>query len=460
MRLDKDRLRHEAEAHQKRLSGPLWARDGEPGDDWSALLGDKESVLAHWESRSGKHWLTLLKGPQGYRYEAQDSSRGWLRADDDLTAIAQMERRLSEFQPDKAKTPMRRVDPYKESQPKCSICRKPAGTNLSCDRCASFRRMVAERDNPTVEQKQEKAEWQREFQRQQQAQAASELERRMRLSGRKIKVGLVGCGKTKLDHAAAARDLYVSPLFRAARRFGERCCDEWVILSAAFGVLLPTQVIDPYEKALGTMRLREREAWADRVTNYLRQHYAGLDVQYIGLAGEDYLTDLGVSVERPLDGLGLGERIRLLTELASDCPTARSAQGYLHLLQRTLTEKLPNGLEESDLERFFAANRQELLDLVIEVQEELERSAVENCGGRIEPKEGELLTARHSSFGTARTLFRVARVEGDFVFLQKVMVLGQADFPGTLGVSPPVHRSLLQSPKWFRGNCKIRPLRG
>jgi hypothetical protein len=40
-------------------------------------------------------------------------------AADDLAAISTMELRLSEFQPDKAKTPMRRVDLQKESHPKC-----------------------------------------------------------------------------------------------------------------------------------------------------------------------------------------------------------------------------------------------------------------------------------------------------------------------------------------------------
>lgn len=31
-----------------------------------------------------------------------------------------------------------------------------------------------------------------------------------------MRIGLVGCGKTKLDNAAPARDIYTSPLFRAA----------------------------------------------------------------------------------------------------------------------------------------------------------------------------------------------------------------------------------------------------
>ena len=51
------------------------------------------SVLAHWESRSRKYWLTLLKDAQGYRYESP-GARGTVVAADDLAAIATMERRL------------------------------------------------------------------------------------------------------------------------------------------------------------------------------------------------------------------------------------------------------------------------------------------------------------------------------------------------------------------------------
>jgi hypothetical protein len=422
------------------------------------LLGSTPTVLAHWESRSRKHWLTLLKDSQGYRYESSSGALGTIIAEDDLSATAIMERRLSDFQPDKAKTPMRRVDLRKESHPKCSICRKPAGTNPSCDRCASYRRMVQERDHPTPQQIREKAEWQREFQRQQQAMEKADRERRMRLSGRTIKVGLVGCGKTKLNYPAAAKDLYVSSLFRAARRFAERCCDEWVILSGGFGVLLPEQVIQPYEKALSTMRLVEQEAWADRTTSFLRQHYAGLDVRYLGLAGEDYLSNLGVIVERPLDGLGVGERIKLLTDLALDCPTSRKALRYVEILEETLAEKPPSGLDRGDVASFFASKREQLLDAVIEIQQELERSAEEPSGARIELKEGDLLTGRISSYGVARALFRVERLEGDFVYLNKRMVLGVAEFPGKLGVGPPMHRSLITPPWWYSGNRKIHPL--
>jgi hypothetical protein len=44
-------------------------------------------------------------------------------------------------------------------------------------------------------------------------------------------VVLVGCVKTKLSHAAAARDLYISPLFRKQRAYAEGSGSPWFILS-------------------------------------------------------------------------------------------------------------------------------------------------------------------------------------------------------------------------------------
>jgi hypothetical protein len=227
--------------------------------------------------------------------------------------------------------------------------------------------MVQERDNPTLEQIKQKAESRREEQRQNEAQLAAENARRSRLSGRTITVGLVGCGKTKLDHPAPAKDLYVSPLFRAARRYAESCCDEWVILSAGHGVLLPEQVIAPYERPLSKMRLAEKEQWSRRVTNYLRQHYAGLDVRFIGLAGEEYLSRLGVSVEWPLDGLGIGQRIERLRFLVLECSDTDFAvvREILSKLRESLLENTPESVTQGDVVEYFRRNEERLINLVL-----------------------------------------------------------------------------------------------
>ncbi len=57
-----------------------------------------------------------------------------------------------------------------------------------------------------------------------------------------------------------AKDLYVSDLFRKARRYVEAKNCPWFILSAEYGLVSPEQVIAPYEKTLNHMGVAERPA--------------------------------------------------------------------------------------------------------------------------------------------------------------------------------------------------------
>jgi hypothetical protein len=127
--------------------------------------------------------------------------------------------------------------------------------------------------------------------------------------------------KSKRASAAAARDLYTSPLFRHLRGYAEANADAWYILSAEHGLLRPEQVIAPYEKTLNTMRKADRLAWAERVQGQLLKELPG-EAEVIFLAGEKYRGDLipflqarGFSVRVPLDGLSFGRQLQRLKEL-------------------------------------------------------------------------------------------------------------------------------------------------
>ena len=67
-------------------------------------------------------------------------------------------------------------------------------------------------------------------------------------------VCLVGCSKAKLRHPAPAQDLYCSPLFQLCRRWAEQHADAWAILSAHHGLVLPDQVIQPYDTTIAQRR--------------------------------------------------------------------------------------------------------------------------------------------------------------------------------------------------------------
>jgi hypothetical protein len=72
--------------------------------------------------------------------------------------------------------------------------------------------------------------------------------------------------KTKLDHRSPARDLYCSHWFELARRYAETHAEHWFILSAAYGLVRPDTVIDPYERSLNGMKIEARRGWARLVT--------------------------------------------------------------------------------------------------------------------------------------------------------------------------------------------------
>jgi len=142
---------------------------------------------------------------------------------------------------------------------------------------------------------------------------------------------LVACCGPKLDHAAEARDIYVSDLFKKARAYAERFGGDWLILSAKHGVIDPTRVIEPYDQRPPTTRAGKRQ-FAQRLALQLREHRAR---EIIVLAGEDYCgwidaVDVAPAAEhgppphpafsrvrRPLKGMGIGQQKAWLKDAVS-----------------------------------------------------------------------------------------------------------------------------------------------
>jgi hypothetical protein len=132
------------------------------------------------------------------------------------------------------------------------------------------------------------------------------------------KIALVSCVKMKRTAAVAARDLYISPLFVAMRRYAEDNADGWYVLSAEHGLLRPNEVISPYNRTLKTMVKAERDGWASRVQRQLLEVLPPNAV-VIMLAGVRYreglipfLATRGFSIEVPMLGLKLGPQLRWL----------------------------------------------------------------------------------------------------------------------------------------------------
>lgn len=129
---------------------------------------------------------------------------------------------------------------------------------------------------------------------------------------------LISCVSQKREQACEARDLYISDLFRKARRFSEASGCPWFILSAEHGLVTPSQVIAPYDRTLNTMVVGDRRVWADRVATQLSEVMPDLS-QVVFLAGKRYrefltlhLQRRGVGISVPMEGLRIGEQLSWL----------------------------------------------------------------------------------------------------------------------------------------------------
>ena len=133
------------------------------------------------------------------------------------------------------------------------------------------------------------------------------------MTGRR-RVGLLACCSAKLTTEAPAQDLYVSPLFTKSRAWVEAHTDEWAILSAQHGLVLPDQRLKPYELSLNSMKATDVRAWGIRVNRQIRATWDLDACTFVVLAGAKYRAALnGLEHEVPLRGLGIGQQLRWLT---------------------------------------------------------------------------------------------------------------------------------------------------
>lgn len=124
---------------------------------------------------------------------------------------------------------------------------------------------------------------------------------------------LLGCVATKSRYSAPAKDMYTSQLWMSRRRYAESRAIPWRIFSAKHGLLLPDQVIDPYDTRITSLCMQDRAELAARVAQAIaREEPRAVELH----CGEDYCDPLalmlarrGIEVQRPLEGLGIGEQL-------------------------------------------------------------------------------------------------------------------------------------------------------
>lgn len=123
---------------------------------------------------------------------------------------------------------------------------------------------------------------------------------------------LVGCGAKKSGAVSAlAGELYTGTLFRAAKAWAERYADDWGVLSAAYGAVPHDWMIRAYDK-----KLVVNDDW-NRLVLVQVTNLWPLAERIILLAPEAYTRwTTRANVERPLQGMGIGQRMQWLAALA------------------------------------------------------------------------------------------------------------------------------------------------
>nr|WP_202867732.1 DUF6884 domain-containing protein [Kribbella pittospori] len=137
--------------------------------------------------------------------------------------------------------------------------------------------------------------------------------------------------KKKGSVPVAARDLYISALFKRQRLYAERAAVPWFILSAEYGLVRPDDWISPYERYLPDCSSDYQRAWAAWVAARLELLMGGLRGTRVEIHASSLytscitpeLTRLGAFVSAPLTGLSQGRRLSWYDDHAAPQPGVR-----------------------------------------------------------------------------------------------------------------------------------------
>jgi len=134
-----------------------------------------------------------------------------------------------------------------------------------------------------------------------------------------MSLGLISCTKSKANVKCKASEMYMpSQLFRAAFAYTKDKYDIVAILSAKYGLLLPTDEIEPYNTTLKTLNIQQRKKWAEKVMNQIKERIDLSNIKECFIhAGKEYrqyliplLEGSGIKCRIPLQGLPIGKQIQ------------------------------------------------------------------------------------------------------------------------------------------------------
>lgn len=130
------------------------------------------------------------------------------------------------------------------------------------------------------------------------------------------KIGLLATARKKHSYSAAVTEFYASPLFKKSVRYAMQSYHRIYFYNAKDGLLLPWQIMEPYDVSIKTFSISEKREWAHSVLKKLNARELPEQV-IIYLHGglvyrkflEPELNLFGYSFKTPLKGLGIGKQL-------------------------------------------------------------------------------------------------------------------------------------------------------
>lgn len=125
----------------------------------------------------------------------------------------------------------------------------------------------------------------------------------------------VSCVKLKRDTPCPAKNMYISPLFRKAYSYASARVseDRIYILSAKYGLIPSSQIIEPYEKTISHARKLEQKRWSYRIIEQMKEYGIPLNANILILAGggyRKYIERVLPNISCPVRGLTIGQMLK------------------------------------------------------------------------------------------------------------------------------------------------------
>ncbi|MFC7393578.1 DUF6884 domain-containing protein [Scopulibacillus cellulosilyticus] len=131
------------------------------------------------------------------------------------------------------------------------------------------------------------------------------------------KIGLLATARKKSNTPDKVIDFYKSPLFIKSVQYAQNHYDRFYFYNAKDGLLLPDQIMSPYDVSIKTFTIQEKKRWGQKVIKAFLTYESPQDKLIFLHGGQVYrkflepeLRKQGYIFEVPLKGLGIGKQLK------------------------------------------------------------------------------------------------------------------------------------------------------